>query len=227
MNEQNIKIEDIIDALKKRWQLIVGITLAATILSAAVSFFLIKPKYQASTKLFVGKEETSTNQNYNSSDIQLYQQILKTYSDVITTNDLITRALENEGIKLSSGAVLGNLSVVPKTGTQIMEIMYVSKNKEEAAKVVEAVTDEFVKTSPELIKNANVKVIEKVKLPGSPISPNKKLNIAIAMLLGLMVGVGLALLMEFMDSTFKDKDVLENIIGVPVLGMIPNEEKVK
>ena len=53
------------------------------------------------------------------------------------------------------------------------------------------------------------------------------MNIAIAMLLGLMVGVGLALLLEFMDNTFKDKESLEDIIGVPVLGAIPDQEKVK
>ena len=44
MNEENIKIEDIVDGLKKRWQLIVTITLIATIISAVVSFFIIKPK---------------------------------------------------------------------------------------------------------------------------------------------------------------------------------------
>lgn len=78
-----------------------------------------------------------------------------------------------------------------------------------------------------LIKNADVKIIESVKLPENPVSPNKKMNIAIAMLLGLMVGVGLALLLEFIDNTFKDKESLENIIGVPVLGAIPDQEKFK
>ena len=61
MNEEIIKIEDIVDGLKKRWQLIVTITLIATIISAVVSFFIIKPKYEASAKLFVGKEASTEN----------------------------------------------------------------------------------------------------------------------------------------------------------------------
>ncbi|MEG2110649.1 MAG: capsular biosynthesis protein, partial [Clostridium sp.] len=52
-------------------------------------------------------------------------------------------------------------------------------------------------------------------------SPNKKLNILIAFVLGLMVSVGLSLLLEFMDNTFKDKNSVENILGLPVLSSIP------
>jgi len=225
MNEENIKIKDIIDGLKKRWQLIVTITLIATIISAVVSFFIIKPKYEASAKLFVGKE--ATTENYNNSDITMYQQLVKTYTSLIKTEDLISKALKDNNIDLDPKIVVSKLSAEQITNTQLMQVKYISKNKEEAANVVKAVTDEFIKESSALIKNADVKIIESVKLPEKPVSPNKKMNIAIAMLLGLMVGVGLALLLEFMDNTFKDKESLEDIIGVPVLGAIPDQEKVK
>ncbi|MDU5153404.1 ATP phosphoribosyltransferase [Clostridium sp.] len=220
-----IKIEDIVDGLKKRWQLIVTITLIATITSAVVSFFIIKPKYEASAKLFVGKE--ATTENYNNSDITMYQQLVKTYTSLIKTEDLVGKALKDNNIDLDPKIVVSELSAEQITNTQLMQVKYISKNKEEAANVVKAVTDEFIKESSALIKNADVKIIESVKLPENPVSPNKKMNIAIAMLLGLMVGVGLALLLEFMDNTFKDKESLEDIIGVPVLGAIPDQEKVK
>ena len=225
MNEEIIKIEDIVDGLKKRWQLIVTITLIATIISAVVSFFVIKPKYEASAKLFVGKE--ATTENYNNSDITMYQQLVKTYTSLIKTEDLVGKALKDNNIDLDPKIVVSALSAEQITNTQLMQVKYISKNKEEAANVVKAVTDEFIKESSALIKNADVKIIESVKLPENPVSPNKKMNIAIAMLLGLMVGVGLALLLEFMDNTFKDKESLEDIIGVPVLGAIPDQEKVK
>lgn len=228
MNEESIKIQDIVDALKKKWQLIVSITLASTIIVTVVSFFLISPKYEASTKLFIGKESSpSTDQNYNSNDVQMYQKLLKTYSVTIATSDLVQRAFNDAGIDVNPDKALGGLTVTPQTDTQILEISYTSENKEECKDVVQAITDEFIKTSPELITNANVKVIQEVKLPTAPVSPNKKLNIAVGFLLGLAVGVGIALLIAIMDSTFKDKEQLEQIIGLPVLGVIPDTEKVK
>ena len=70
MNEEIIRIEDIVDVLTKRWKMILSITLAATLISAVVSFFLIAPKYEAGTKLFIGKENTQTqDQSYNNNDL--------------------------------------------------------------------------------------------------------------------------------------------------------------
>ena len=157
----------------------------------------------------------------------LYQKLLKTYSVTIATSDLVERAFEDAGIDVDANKALAGLTVTPQTDTQILEISYTSENKEECKDVVQAITDEFIKTSPELITNANVKVIEEVKLPTAPVSPNKKLNIAVGFLLGLAVGVGIALLLAIMDSTFKDKEQLEQVMGLPVLGVIPDTEKVK
>lgn len=226
MNEETIKIEDLLEALRKRWKMIVGITLAATIMAAVVSFFLIKPKYEASTKLFIGKE-TSENENYNNSDVQMYQQLVKTYSEVITSKDLIARAIEKEDLDIDVNTIAAGLKVTPVASTQVMKISFESTDKDLSKDVVGAVTDEFIITAKDLIQNGNVKVFETVKLPEAPISPNKKMNIAIALLLGLMVGIGLALLLEFMDNTFKTKEQLEEFMGLPVVGIIPDYDKKK
>lgn len=225
MNEEEIRISDILDGLRKRWQLIVIITLGATIISAVVSFFVIKPKYEASAKLFVGKE--ATTENYNNSDITMYQQLVKTYTSLIKTEDLAERALNESGIDLDAKKLSKELSAQQIPDTQLMEVKYVSKDRQQAAKVVEAITNEFIKEASALIKNADVKIIESVKLPEKPVSPNKTKNIALAMILGLMVGAGVAILLEFMDNTFKDKESLEEFIELPVLGAIPDQEKVK
>lgn len=227
MEEENISLENIIDVIKKRWKLILSIILVFTLVTTVASFFLIKPKYEATTKLFIGKEENSKDSTYNASDIQMYQQLLKTYTDVIKTSDLITRAIENKNINLNTENILNALSVTPGTNTQILEISYISTDKNQAKDVVAAITDEFVKTSTELISNANVKVVETVKVPQNIVSPNKKLNIAISLVLGLMVGVGLSFLFEFTDTTFKTKEDLERILELPVIGEIPNSGKIK
>lgn len=227
MEEENFKMEDIINALKDRWQFIVCITLVATIFAAVFSYFIIKPKYSAGTKLFIGKETEDSKSNYSNNDVQMYQKLLKTYSDVITTRDLMERALDTAGLDINPDEALSKLTVTPKTDTQILQISYTSIDKQECKDVVDAVADEFVKESSELISNSNVKIIEKVTLPQAPVSPNKKLNMAIALILGLMLGAGISIVLEFLDNTFKDKEQVEKILDLPVLGSIPNTEVVK
>lgn len=223
-NEEVIKIEEIVEILSKRWKMILAITVIATILVGIISFFVIPPKYEASTKVFIGKEESSTkDQNYNNSDVQMYQQLLKTYAEVVKTNDLVERAITEAKADVKSKDVLDSLTVTPTANTQILEIKYISKDREQSKDILQAITDQFIKTSTDLIPNGNVKIVEQVKLPENPASPNKKLNIAIAFILGLMVSVGLSFLLEFMDNTFKTKEQVEQIIGLPVIGTIPDD----
>lgn len=226
MEEQEIRLDEFFDALKKRWFMIVSITLAATIISAAISFFLIKPKYAASTKLFIGKEEAES-QGYSQNDVTMYQKLMKTYTETIKTKDLVERALEDSKIDLNTNTVLANLTVTTVTDTQILEIKYQSVDPMEAKTVIEGLSDEFMKTSKKLVPNGNIQIIESVEVPDKPVSPNKKMNIAIAFVLGLMVSVGLALLLEFLDNTFKTKEQVEREFDIPVIGTIPQVKEDK
>lgn len=221
MEEQVISLSEIFEALKKRWIMIVAITVAATLISGVISFFVIDPVYETSTKLFIGKEE-SDNSAYNTNDIQMYQKLLQTYAQTIKTRDLVGKAINNLSYDLEEQDVVNSLTVTPVTDTQILQIKYKSKNPEEAKDVLENITQEFITTSKELVPNGNVKIIEEVQLPEAPVSPNKKMNIAIVFLLGFMVSIGLVFLLEYLDNTYKNKEQLEKELGIPVIGVIPD-----
>ncbi|SCJ36729.1 Capsular polysaccharide type 8 biosynthesis protein cap8A [uncultured Clostridium sp.] len=225
MEEQVISIEEIFEALKKRWKMIALITILATVISGILSFFVIDPVYEASTKVFIGKEENS-EESYNSNDIAMYQKLLKTYAEAIKTRDLIDASIKASKYDLTVGQVSSGLTVVPVADTQILQIKYQSKDPKEAEVILKSISNEFIKISKELVPNGNVRVIEAVEMPERPISPNKKMNIAIAFLLGLMVSVGLVFLLEYMDNTYKTKEQLEKELEIPVLGIIPTIDEV-
>lgn len=224
LNKDVIKVEDLINGLKNRWQLIVIITLITTIVASAVSFFKIKPKYQASTKLFIGKEGSAATDDdeYSNNDVQMYQKLMKTYADIVISKDFVREALRGTEIKASISGVLGSLAVTPKNDTQILVISYTSIDKNQTKEVVEAIANQFIKSSKALIPNSNVQIVESVSLPSGPISPNVKLTIMAAIVIGAILGIGLALMLEFVNNTVKEKRQLENMLDIPVLGTIPN-----
>lgn len=229
MKEENINISEIFEALKKRYKLIIGITLAFTVIAAVLSFFVIKPKYEVTTKLFIGKEiNQSQKQQYDNNDVMMYQKLLTTYAEVIQTDDLIQRGLNKGHLNIDVKDVKDGLKVTPRADTQILEISYTGTDKLQAVNIVKDITDEFIKESKKLIPNGNIQVIEQAKVPENPVSPNKKLNILIAFVLGVMVSVGLSLLLEFMNNTYKSKEDVENYLDIPVIGVIPefDEENV-
>jgi len=69
--------------------------------------------------------------------------------------------------------------------------------------------------------DTSVVVISQANIPSSPVKPNKKLNIAIALLLGLMVFTLLAFILEYLDNTLKTPDDITRELDLPVLGLIP------
>ncbi|MCR1951948.1 Wzz/FepE/Etk N-terminal domain-containing protein [Clostridium sp. DSM 100503] len=211
MEEQLISIEEIIRILKKRRRIIVIITLLCTLASAVLSFFVIEPEYEANTKLFIGKESTGTNESYSQSDVIMYQTLMKTYCEVITTKDLISSATKDANVNLKADEVLENLSVITIADTQILEIKFKSTDAKEARDLIEGITKEFIKISKELFPNGNVKVLQQVSLPEKPVSPNKVINIAIAFLVGLIVSVGLSFLLESLDKTIRTTDQLVKV----------------
>ncbi|AIY83637.1 capsular biosynthesis protein [Clostridium baratii] len=223
MNEENINIREIFLSLKERYKLILAITLSFTIISMLLSFFVIKPKYEASVKLFIGKQE-SKKTDYDNNDVQMYQKLLTTYAEVLKTDDIIESSMKKIHMDENIKGVEKNLKVTPRADTQILEVSYTDTNKLEAANFLNSLTSNFMKESKKLIPNGNIQIIQKVKTPEKAVSPNKTLNILIAFILGLIVGVGVALLLEFLDNTFKSKDELEKALDLPVLATIPDVE---
>ena len=220
--DKTINIEEFIFIIKRRYKLIISMLILFGGISAVLSFFVIKPKYEVSTKIFVGKAEQE--EKYNNSDVQMYQQLIKTYSETIKTKDLVGNAIKNVNTIKTTGQVLGNITVTPIANTQILQVKYKDDDSKEAKEILSAITNEFINTSKTLVTNGNVKGIESVEEPKTPVTPKKYLNISMGIVIGLLAGVGISILLETVDNTFKDRDEIERVVGIPVIGIIPNQE---
>ncbi|MGL4762352.1 MAG: YveK family protein [Sarcina sp.] len=234
MEEEVIKLEDIFSAIKKRWLMIFLITLTFTVTAGLISYYVMKPEYQTRVKVFIGKEGAGTGNidtsQYNSSDILMYQNLMKTYAEIVKSKDSVKNALGSITQSTSTGninRVLAGLTVSPSADTQIMEVSYKTKNKAEILPVINSVIREFEKKSKELIPNGNIQIIETAEIPENPIGPNKQLNIIIGFMLGMMVSLGIVFLLEYLNNTVKNAQELEKILAVPVLGTIPDVDEKK
>ncbi len=73
-----------------------------------IKFFVIKPQYEAKTKLFIGKQETSQNTaNYDNNDIMMYQKLMKTYAELVKTSDLVTKAVKSANLNYNQNEIKG------------------------------------------------------------------------------------------------------------------------
>ena len=224
-----MELKEYLHILKKRWLLILSVTLTCVFVSAIVSFFLIKPTYQASISVVIGgnKEESSSNTNQTYNDVMMYQKLVKTYSEFVKTRSVAEDAIDKLNLDITPGALLGMISVAPKGDTEFLTITVKSKDAYEARDIANQVAKSLKAITKDIKKVDNVQLVDDALLPSGPVSPKPLLNIAIALILGLFVSVGIVFLIEYLDNTVKDTDELEKLLEVPVLGAIPMMEDKK
>ncbi|MEW8970789.1 MAG: Wzz/FepE/Etk N-terminal domain-containing protein [Mesobacillus sp.] len=219
--EETISLKELLDTLKKRLWLILSITFVAVMASGIVSYFFLTPIYQASTQILVNQKQ-SEQALYNPSVVQTNLQLINTYNGIIKSTRILDIVIDELDLNMTAEQLKGSITVGSESESQIVNISVQNADKELAVKIANKIANVFSKEVVEIFNVDNVSVLAEATdvQTQSPIKPKPLLNIAIAMVVGLMAGVGLAFLLEYMDNTVKSAQDIEKKLEMPVLGVI-------
>jgi len=96
------------------------------------------------------------------------------------------------------------------------------REAESARHMYELLIKRFKETSlTEDMKTGNIRIIDRAEVPEDPVKPKKKLNVFLAIILGLFTGIGLAFFFEYLDNTIKTPEDVKQHLNIPYLGLIP------
>ena len=213
-----LDLRDIFAIIRKRLTLIIMVTLLCTLASAIFSFFIIKPTYQTDTSFVIGKIADAGKSD--SSDFTMYQQLVKTYAVIASSNTVAQDAsskLGNIDVKKFSKSI----TVTPQADTQIIDIKVIASSPRVAYDNINVLSDSFIAQAKKIYPTGNIGVMDKAVLPDKPIKPNKTLNVAIAFFIGLMASVGLIFTLEYLDKTIKTEEEVARYLELPVIATIP------
>lgn len=218
-----MELQEYLSILKKRWLLLVVITLVATLISGVASYFVIKPTYKSDISVIIQKPDSldpkSSVPSYN--DVLMYQKLVKTYSELSKSRTVAEDIIQKLNLNMKVEAVQGMISVAPKGDTEFLTITATSKDAKQAMDVANQAAKSLKDVGIVVKKMDAVQILDPAMLPAGPASPRPMLNMAIAFFLGLMVSVGLIFLLEYLDNTVKSPEDVERLLGIPVIGTIP------
>lgn len=222
---EEISLKEVLFILKKRMKLILSLFLIAVLLSSIISIFVLDKEYQANTTLMVGRpKDYASDANIQYNELLLNQKLVSTYGELIKTRAVAEEVIDNLNLDLSYEQYKEKVSVSLVKDTELIQIIVKDTDPNTAAIIADETANVFMDKVQEIMKVDNVHVIDKAEIPSGPVSPNVLLNIAIAGVLGLMLGVFLAFLLEFLDNTIKTPEDVEKYLNLPVLGSIPKVE---
>lgn len=219
--EETIELQQIFTILKKRMKLIIGTAVAVLAIAAFISFVILTPIYESSTQLLVNKEIEEETQ-FNTQDIQTNVQLIETYSLIIKSPAILDIVADRLNDQYTVSQLNGKISVNSVERSQVIDIKVQDKSPNVAATIANETAKVFQEEIVELMNVDNVKILSPAELSEkpTPVKPNPKLNMAIGLVLGAMLGIGIAFLLEYLDTTVKDEKDVEDLLGLPVLGGI-------
>ncbi|MGE6829717.1 YveK family protein [Priestia megaterium] len=219
--EETISLRELFTVLRKRLWLIVLITIIAAIVSAVISFFVLTPVYESKTQILVNQAKND-QQLYNPQVVQTNVQLINTYNDIITSPAILDKVVKELKLDESAQSLKGQIQVTSAQDSQVAQIVVQDTSAKRATEIANTTASVFQKQVPKLMNVDNVKILSKAALGEnlSPVKPQPLLNVAIAIVVGLMVGVGLSFLLEYLDNTLKTEQDIENILELPVMGVV-------
>ncbi|MBZ9689208.1 polysaccharide biosynthesis tyrosine autokinase [Clostridium estertheticum] len=222
IKENNVELKELFNIIRKKIILILLITISSMLATGILSFYVLKPVYQAKCTVIVGKDSTD---KITEGEVLMYQNLIKTYVQIGKSRAVAENAVVRLNLGTLSKEFMLNVEITPKEGTQIIDIAYKGKTPEIASEVANALSQAFVEESQKLLPSGSVKIMDKAITPESPIAPNKTLNISLGFMLGLIGSLGLVFLTEYLNNTIKNEDDVERYLQLPLIGLIPRQNK--
>jgi len=222
--EDEISLRQIIEILRKRAWIIVAITLSAVLVSTIITFFVIDPVYESYTTIMVGKPKNRLIDENNSityQEIQTNRLLVSTYREIAKSRTVLEEVIKDLNLNISTSQLRGKVDVSLVRDTEIIQITVHDHDPETATKLANAIASAFSKQVIRIMNVENVQVLDEAIPQWNPLKPRKAMNIAISLVLGVMLGVFVAFIMEFMDTSLKTPEDVEKFLGLPVIGSIP------
>ena len=219
-------LRDYLNILRHRWLLIASVTLGVVAL-AALATWRTTPQYASSTDLFISTSQASDdNQAFQGSQFSL--QRVKSYAEMVNQNEITRRVIQRLDLDETPAELSEQITATSQLDTVILTITVTDPSPERAQRIAETTADVFVGYVGELETppgqdQATIKatVTNQATEPKSPVSPQPLRNLGLGLVLGLLLGAGLAVLRETLDTSVKTHRQLEELAEAPVIGAIP------
>jgi capsular polysaccharide biosynthesis protein len=119
----------------------------------------------------------------------------------------------------------GMVDVTTVNDTELIKIQVTDTSANRAAQIANETAKVFMENVAGLMKINNLQIVDVAIADNTPVSPNLKLNLVIAFLVGFVLSVFVIFLKEMLNTTIKSVDELKNIAGdVPIVAVIPHSD---
>lgn len=230
MKEQNTLEIDVFQLFRALWKRKLVILLVAIITSSvafAYSTFIIKPEFTSTTRIYVVNRNQGEKSGLTNQDLQAGSYLVKDYREIILSQDVLEKVVSDLKLDLTPKGLANKIKVTVPVDTRIVSISVNDRVPEEASRIANSLREVAAQKIISITRVSDVTTLEEARPAISPSSPNIRRNTVIGAGLGAGLVIVVVLLIELFDDRVKRPEDIEDVMEIPLLGIIPNLDKVK
>lgn len=225
-NSKIISFGECVNLIRQRLAMLIAICLLAGIGTFGLTKFFVKPVYEAGAKMIVNSNKENS-MSITNDQITSATKLSDTYAVIIKSRAVLLPVIEALDLNETYESLSKHVSVSPLDNTQIIQISVQNTNRDTAIKTV----NEIIKIAPaviiEAVEAGSVKTIEDTYSSENPVSPNATLYAVVAVFLAAIISLTVIIVRYSFDNTLKSEENIRQVLDMPVLGVIPNDEKAR
>ncbi len=220
-NEIEIDLKDLLFELLAFWKLIVLAAVLAGVIGFAISEFVLVPKYESTSQLYVLPRSNSIT---SLSDLQTGASLTNDYLVVVKGRPVLEQVIANLGLEEDYKSLYGRVSLNNPSNSRILAITVTDENPFQA----KAIADEIATVGSDFIAEKMEQdpptVLQYGYADGEPVSPSIVKNAMIGGIIGAVLACAVVIISYLFNDTIMTPEDIEKKLGLNVLGSLPMEE---
>ena len=204
--------------------IVIVFVIFAFILGNVYSVKIRKPIYKSDTTLIL-VSDTTEQQQYTQSELLLNKNLVKTYSNIIKSKKVLNKVISNLNLEYTYQELSRMIKVTNVDDTEIIRISVLSEDEEIPAIIANAIVPVFRNEVKRIYGIENVSVLDKATNNRKPYNVNMIKDNIIYLLIGIFLGSALVFTMYYYDTSVKSAEMIEDKLGLTVIGVVPKIER--
>lgn len=217
---EEINLKDLCGYMKKYIWLICVIAVLFLAIVVVYDKEVKMPMYRADTTLVLTKVNNNVAGTITQTDITINQNLVSTYSKIVKSKLVLSKAIKNLGLKYNVKELSDNVSVEAVQDTEMLKISVINADAVLARDIANEIAKVFTLEVTKMYQVNNISVVDKAETPKDVCNNTLKRDVVLAIFGAFALCFGVLFIIYYFDDSVKDSEDLENIVGMPILARV-------
>lgn len=226
-----MRAADYVELVWERWQVVVGGILAGLLVAGAITMFSPR-SYASEVTIFVSARSVEGDVGSAVEGNELSAARMTTYAELLTSEKVLREAARRLGPETTAADLDEKVTATVHPETVLLTLTATDSSPDRAARIANLVADRFIENVADLEPTVgsapaaplvSAEVFQRATPSAEPVSPRPLFNLVLGIAAGLVLGIGLALLLNALDTTIRSRERLVRAAGAPMLGSVPED----